>query len=865
MAGKNTPNYYMHLRGAFNLINTLHRLSQLQKRATKRYLYVCSRSADLLIQIRFLKDCRKHGLIPKGIRNYVRIPSGVVDRNTIDALDRLRKKVLKSIINDKFRHLHSFDMDKVALFPIINCLPDSIGGYVRYLKETLVTTTLRNAVHRLQNKMVALRNKEKFLRQGESPILVEVKPDEMPKGAMDLLSRGPKFIPVPTVAEEMKMEVKAAVLKVANQCTRSLRTLDPTSETSSSQQAEEGIPSLISPFPKVEFMQPSLTLPPKQAALVNEVEKLLTRSTQAKSNLTTVERAAMAELSKSKNLVVIPMDKTGKFAVMKRSFYNERMKVNFGFGGRFRPIPVLGKGRDYIEKVTKEANELWKSVCSKRNLPREISRMCGSHHCSIPQSRGLAKDHKSGFPMCNMRMVQPNTNAPVQKIDWLMSRILGQLTDFIPSYVKSSAEFMEKVGDLVVPEGSFQFSLDVVDLYPSVPIGAALKVIKEELLVHWRDIITFGLEAQDVIMLLEFSLKHSITSFGNYSYLQKGGVAIGSHCGRIVADLLLKDIESKVMTHFSSLCLVYLRYVDDAFGIWTGSSVQLFRMIDEFNSIYPGVQFTWETQNEMAMLNFLDVTCCLENQKVTFKIYRKPTATDCYLANDSHISSTVKAALVYGEATRMRRNCSTESSQNEALELMRQRFLKSGFNNEFVLKHMQVRRKARPRMADEFRFYLKIPFFSDSFTAQMRRIIKRLELPVKLVVYFTPSLSVLLKPKMKTPKECACSICQLGIKCGEKTLVYQLTCSMCGATYIGQTYRPWRERCKEHMGAVQSASLHSAMADHLEIDHPGREEKWPVMSTKIANARKDLLLSTETLYIKERNPTLNKKLPTMFL
>jgi len=54
----------------------------------------------------------------------------------------------------------------------------------------------------------------------------------------------------------------------------------------------------------------------------------------------------------------------------------------------------------------------------------------------------------------------------------------------------------------------------------------------------------------------------------------------------------------------------------------------------------------------------------------------------------------------------------------------------------------------------------------------------------------------------------------------EKTGVYKITCTNCGAFYIGQTGRSISQRLKEHVDAYRKGEPHkSAMARHLWDNH----------------------------------------------
>jgi len=66
-----------------------------------------------------------------------------------------------------------------------------------------------------------------------------------------------------------------------------------------------------------------------------------------------------------------------------------------------------------------------------------------------------------------------------------------------------------------------------------------------------------------------------------------------------------------------------------------------------FNSISPDLNFTLE-QEQNNELNFVDLTIKKTKNKLVFDIYRKPTASDNIIPNDScHPSEKILSAILY--------------------------------------------------------------------------------------------------------------------------------------------------------------------------------------------------------------------------
>ena len=110
-----------------------------------------------------------------------------------------------------------------------------------------------------------------------------------------------------------------------------------------------------------------------------------------------------------------------------------------------------------------------------------------------------------------IRPVVSACGGPNEQTSCLLERILKQLLEFGPTHVWDTKDFLEKLStnlkDNEPTAESIFFSIDVVNLYGSIPINEAIYAVREKLDEHGEDIDIFGLIIDDISCLLEQSLE----------------------------------------------------------------------------------------------------------------------------------------------------------------------------------------------------------------------------------------------------------------------------------------------------------------------------------------------------------------------
>ena len=97
-----------------------------------------------------------------------------------------------------------------------------------------------------------------------------------------------------------------------------------------------------------------------------------------------------------------------------------------------------------------------------------------------------------------------------------------------------------------------------------------------------------------------------------------------------------------------------------------------------------------------------------------------------------------------------------------------------------------------------------------------------------------------------------------GALCSIKDVVYMLTCVICGARYIGETFQAFGCRCSQHMSVKPDKS---AVKEHKCECHPDAENKnWQFKGEIIARGLGDVKRKIrEAIEVEEHDPEINRR------
>lgn len=180
------------------------------------------------------------------------------------------------------------------------------------------------------------------------------------------------------------------------------------------------------------------------------------------------------------------------------------------------------------------------------------------------------------------------------------------------------------------------------------------------------------------------------------------------------ADLAIGIIDEKAKSGGSCKPMLWWRYRDDIFDIWTQGLPKLLEFTDYINGLYPTIKF--ELVYSDSHLNVLDLTLHFRDGFIRTDVYAKPTDSHLYLPFSSSHPSHCKRAVPFGVALRIKPNCSTDDflqnrckeykgylkSQNYPAELVDKQFDKalSIPRAELLRKKVKPAKKVFPLVLD---------------------------------------------------------------------------------------------------------------------------------------------------------------------
>ena len=306
--------------------------------------------------------------------------------------------------------------------------------------------------------------------------------------------------------------------------------------------------------------------------------------------------------------------------------------------------------------------------------------------------------------------------------------------------------------------------------------------------------------------------------------------------------------------------IFWRRYIDDIFFITTLSKDRLLSMC---NSISAHIQFTIEGEIGNK-LNFLDMTVTLR-PTVRTGLYIKPCHSGRITPWSSFVPRTQKINLLKGERHRLKNICSDDENLRNALYTLKDRFIDNGYPIHLITKYLfkdnvRTGRHFNRKVNDKNIVKIFLPFLGERFVDRAKRIISSSSFDAKITVIINNHSSIgrQLQPErshLRCPSNCR--FCSCAVKpgtCFSKFICYKITCSVCHATYIGETSRTMRSRLISHL-----SDGNSAVYRHLRSHNVNLAGSLPISWTILSSGVKhpNVRRSVEALHIRRHTNIMN--------
>ena len=142
------------------------------------------------------------------------------------------------------------------------------------------------------------------------------------------------------------------------------------------------------------------------------------------------------------------------------------------------------------------------------------------------------------------RPVISNCGTPAEKASEFLVIHLKTIMQESWSYVKHSADFINKIGQIGdIPENAISVIADVVGLYPGIPHKAGLKALKNAMEKReQKHILT-----EKLINMADFVLKNNFFEFNGSVKQQVSGTTVGTKCAPTYACICMDELETEFL------------------------------------------------------------------------------------------------------------------------------------------------------------------------------------------------------------------------------------------------------------------------------------------------------------------------------
>ena len=166
---------------------------------------------------------------------------------------------------------------------------------------------------------------------------------------------------------------------------------------------------------------------------------------------------------------------------------------------------------------------------------------------------------------------------------------------------------------------------------------------------------------------------------------------MGTKMAPAYANLFMEKLEEKLKELGKPHIMLWKRFIDDIFVIWTGSTPEFTTYMTNINQIYPTIKFTYKSSK--TELTLLDVTLYKgerfsRNQLLGVRTHIKSTNKQLYIHTASYHPPTTINAISKGEANCYLRTNSDEREFKNMKQRLANRLLQRGYKHKQILPHI---------------------------------------------------------------------------------------------------------------------------------------------------------------------------------
>jgi len=416
---------------------------------------------------------------------------------------------------------------------------------------------------------------------------------------------------------------------------------------------------------------------------LNKKIKQLFKRNKIKHNISVKDRDALNKLRNNTDILIQKADKGGSITILNRLEYVAKMDKMLA-----DPITYTKVNNIDLEAAKSEANSIIYRIHQCNLIEKKQKNFLTRCTPKLPVLYGLPKIHKDNWPL---RPIVSQINSPAYKLNKYLDYLLTTAEKEIPNLLQDTTKFLKIIDSLPnVTSDTTLFTIDVTSLYTVLPHKMVVDYVVEmyqETLDKWNN-YTPDIKPIPISYLKEIIgviLKQTFFSFNGNTYIQNYGITMGAPSSVKLANITLhKHLQKATPLFMGKKPDVQLRLIDDIFGLFVGTEMELLQWIDFLNNHHATIKFTFEKSRKE--IPFLDTLVYIQDSKIHTTLYKKPTDNKQYLHFNSEHPSHVKKSIPYAQALRYRRIIDDDALLDIELIKLKSSFVARDYPTEEVDK-----------------------------------------------------------------------------------------------------------------------------------------------------------------------------------
>ena len=426
---------------------------------------------------------------------------------------------------------------------------------------------------------------------------------------------------------------------------------------------------------------------------INAVDKTILEGSSSnkklRSNITKLERDAINALRHDKNIVIFQADKGAAVVVQNKTDYLAEAYNQLNGKDENGDDVYLHVAHDPTAGFVAKVTEAVYQALHTGTIDEETAKYLIVKDAKAGNIYFVPTIHKPQRPPPARPICNTISSATTNISEWVDDQLQPLVTK-LPSYLKDDNDFLRKLNDLnsnhTLPPGTLLVTWDVKSLYTNIPHEGGTKACN-----HFMTLDNFpDNKIQTILSFIKLVLTCNNLVFQGNHFIQQTGTAMGTRMAPTYANLYMGYLENELLDKSPLKPLVWKRYIDDIFFLWTHGVNKLNDFLQQCNSFDPHIKF--EQTFSPTTIPFLDVHVIIKEGKIETDLYTKPTDTHQYLNWTSYHPRHTKTAIPYSLALRLRRICPNDHYFENRVKDLHNILLERGYKSGLVKESITMAR-----------------------------------------------------------------------------------------------------------------------------------------------------------------------------